>query len=175
MKKFFVMFLAALGLVMVPSCDSPAAYSAAANLGGEAAAMLFVQLKKPTQAQVASLQTVVGQIDTCLQGYQVGNFTGAVPAILAAVDPTLKNDPVLMDMVNGLVPVICSQLDLLFARNPSWQASGISSAQLVDSLCQGVIAGLPVYSAQLNATNTTVKPTASAPVTVKAAVVPATK
>ena len=131
--------------------ETPEQRQALAKKGGEAAALLWVAIDKPSDELVGGVQVVVDKVRGSLSGYVEGGFISSLGEIEKALEDALPGEEnATKRLIAGrLAKTLLEELDHLFEKHPDWKTLGAEVAGGVGSFLDGASEGLSAYERKM--------------------------
>jgi hypothetical protein len=118
---------------------TPAQRASAAKGAGEAAALAYLAIDKPSKEQAAAVKVIVDKVRANLTGYREGGFKGALPGLKEATALLFpkEEDKGKKLAADKLAETLLTELDKLFDDHPDWKTLGSEAAGLVGAFLDG--------------------------------------
>jgi CelD/BcsL family acetyltransferase involved in cellulose biosynthesis len=164
MRKCLALFLTLWLTVLLVGCNSnnrktppsttttktewtPQKRKAAAFKAGEAVAVGYLLLEKPSEANVEAVKGLADKLSEVTRASKKEGFKAMLPEIEAAIArkfpyPDKKAERL---MAGKLAALMVDELDALFKRHPDWKADRIKTTEVIDSFCKGASRTLDEY------------------------------
>jgi hypothetical protein len=127
--------------------ETPEQRAALAKAAGEAAALAYLTIDKPSDEQAKVIQAIIDKIRESLVNWKEGGFITALPEIEKLADelfPTEEQKAYRL-AAKKLASMLLDELDKLFKKHPEWKDKGVEVAGIVGKFLDGASESFKAY------------------------------
>jgi len=129
------------------SVDTPEKRAKVAYMAGEAAALTYLAIDKPSNEDAEAIKVILDKIREGITEYQEGGFITALPKLEALADELFAGEDkkALRIAAKKLAKVLLEELDALFEDHPEWKEKSDEIATLIGKFLDGASEGFKTY------------------------------
>ena len=119
--------------------DTPEKRLELAKTAGEAAALTYLAIDKPSDEQAEKIKVIVDKVKSSLTEWKEGGFVTALPEIEKLCDDLFPGEEQKAYRIAAkkLAKVLIDELDNLFKKHPDWKDKGDEVASLISAFMDG--------------------------------------
>lgn len=127
--------------------ETPEQRAELAKAAGEAAALAYLSIDKPSNEQASAIKVILDKIRENLTSWKEGGFVTALPEIEKLADELFSSDEqkAYRLAAKKLSNMLLEELDKLFAKHPEWKDKGAEVATLVGKFVDGASISFAAY------------------------------
>lgn len=133
---------------VIPPVETAAQRKKVAGDAGEAAALAYLVIQKPTKEQALAIKVVADKLVATLKDYKQGGFKATREEVHEGLALALPGDDRKAELLlaTKLADTLIDELDRLFDEHPQWKDLNKEVTDLVSSFATGASKALDAYS-----------------------------